>query len=38
MKVFAFLPAKGNSERVQNKNYRYLAGERLFIHGLKKTP
>lgn len=36
MKVFAFLPAKGNSERVESKNYRYLAGERLYIHGLKK--
>lgn len=36
MKVYAFLPAKGNSERVESKNYRYLAGERLYIHGLKK--
>ena len=36
MKVYAFLPAKGNSERVLNKNQQILAGEKLYIHGLKK--
>lgn len=36
MKVYAFLPAKGNSERVSSKNYQYLSGERLYIRGLKK--
>lgn len=36
MKVYAFLPAKGNSERITSKNYQYLAGERLYIRGLKK--
>lgn len=35
MVVYAFLPAKGNSERVPSKNHQYLAGERLFIRGLK---
>lgn len=36
MKVYAFLPAKGNSERIKSKNNRYLSGEKLFIRGLKK--
>lgn len=36
MKVFAFVPAKGNSERVKNKNMGYLDGERLYIRALKK--
>ncbi|MFA9394507.1 MAG: cytidylyltransferase domain-containing protein [Halodesulfovibrio sp.] len=36
MKVYAFLPAKGNSERISSKNNRFLSGERLFIRGLKK--
>ncbi|MDR1554831.1 MAG: hypothetical protein LBS39_02250 [Campylobacteraceae bacterium] len=35
MKVYAFVPAKGTSERVENKNMRYLDGERLFIRALK---
>lgn len=35
MKVYAFVPAKGHSERVVNKNMRYLDGERLFIRALK---
>lgn len=35
MKVYAFVPAKGTSERVKNKNLRYLDGERLFIRALK---
>ncbi len=36
MKVYAFVPAKGTSERVENKNMRFLDGERLYIHALKK--
>lgn len=36
MKVYAFVPAKGTSERVHNKNIRFLDGERLFIRALKK--
>lgn len=36
MKVVAFLPAKGNSERISNKNVSVLSGEKLFINGLKK--
>lgn len=35
MKVYAFVPAKGNSERIENKNMRFLDGERLFIRALK---
>lgn len=35
MKVYAFVPAKGTSERVENKNMRYLDGERLYIRALK---
>ncbi|MBR1605157.1 MAG: cytidyltransferase [Alphaproteobacteria bacterium] len=35
MKVYAFVPAKGTSERVENKNMRFLDGERLFIRALK---
>jgi regulator of RNase E activity RraA/CMP-N-acetylneuraminic acid synthetase len=35
MKVYAFVPAKGTSERVENKNMRYFDGERLFIKALK---
>ena len=31
MKVYAFVPAKGTSERVENKNLQFLDGERLFI-------
>ena len=35
MKVYAFVPAKGTSERVENKNMRFLNGERLYIKALK---
>ena len=35
MKVYAFVPAKGTSERIENKNMRFLAGERLYIRALK---
>lgn len=36
MKVVAFLPAKGNSERVSNKNIQLLDGKPLFLHTLEK--
>lgn len=36
MKVAAFLPAKGNSDRVKNKNLRLLDGKPLFLHTLEK--
>lgn len=36
MKVYAFIPAKGSSERVLNKNMRFLDGDRLYIRALKK--
>ena len=36
MKVVAFLPAKGHSERVQNKNLKLLCGKPLFLHTLEK--
>lgn len=36
MKVAAFLPAKGSSERVDNKNLRLLDGKPLFLHTLEK--
>ncbi len=35
MKVYAFVPAKGSSERVENKNKRFLDGERLYARALK---
>lgn len=35
MKIYAFLPAKGHSERVTSKNNQILAGEKLYIRGLK---
>lgn len=35
MRVYAFVPAKGTSERVENKNMRFLDGERLYIKALK---
>lgn len=35
MKVYAFVPAKGTSERVESKNMRFLDGERLYIRALK---
>ena len=36
MKVVAFLPAKGNSERIQSKNMKLLDGKPLFLHTLEK--
>lgn len=36
MKVVAFLPAKGSSERVENKNLKLLDGKPLFLHTLEK--
>ena len=35
MRVYAFVPAKGTSDRVTNKNMRFLDGERLYIRALK---
>lgn len=35
MKVYAFVPAKGTSERLANKNMKFLNGERLYIRALK---
>jgi regulator of RNase E activity RraA/CMP-N-acetylneuraminic acid synthetase len=36
MKVVAFLPVKGSSERIENKNIRLLDGKPLFMHTLEK--
>jgi regulator of RNase E activity RraA/CMP-N-acetylneuraminic acid synthetase len=36
MKVAAFLPAKGSSDRIPNKNTMLLDGEPLFLRSLKK--
>jgi len=36
MKVVAFLPAKGSSERIESKNMRLLDGKPLFLHTLEK--
>ncbi|GHU41953.1 hypothetical protein FACS1894190_10670 [Spirochaetia bacterium] len=36
MKVVAFLPVKGTSERIQNKNTALLNGKPLFLHTLEK--
>ena len=36
MKVAAFLPAKGSSMRLENKNLRLLDGKPLFLHMLDK--
>lgn len=36
MKIVAFLPAKGTSSRVENKNVRLLDGKPLFLHTLDK--
>lgn len=36
MKVVAFLPAKGSSERIQNKNTQILDGKPLFLRQLEK--
>ena len=35
-KVAAFLPAKGSSERIPNKNVNLLDGKPLFLHTLEK--
>ncbi len=35
MKVYAFVPAKGTSERIENKNMRFLDGKRLYIRALE---
>lgn len=36
MKVVAFLPVKGTSERIKNKNTTLLNGKPLFLHTLEK--
>lgn len=36
MKIVAFVPAKGSSERVENKNVKLLDGKPLFLHTLEK--
>ena len=36
MKIVAFLPAKGSSSRVKNKNLQLLDGKPLFLHTLEK--
>ncbi len=36
MKVVAFLPAKGTSSRIENKNFKLLDGKPLFLHTLEK--
>ena len=36
MKIAAFLPAKGSSNRIPNKNTMLLDGEALFLRSLKK--
>lgn len=36
MKIVAFIPAKGNSSRIENKNLRLLDGKPLFLHMLDK--
>ncbi len=36
MKIAAFLPAKGSSNRIPNKNTMLLDGEPLFLRSLKK--
>lgn len=36
MKVVAFLPAKGTSSRIENKNIKLLDGKPLFLHTLEK--
>lgn len=36
MKIAAFLPAKGSSDRIPNKNTMLLDGEALFLRSLKK--
>ena len=36
MKIAAFLPAKGTSERIESKNMKLLNGKPLFLHTLEK--
>lgn len=36
MKIVAFLPAKGTSSRIENKNVKLLDGKPLFLHTLEK--
>ena len=36
LKVVAFLPAKGTSERIESKNMKILNGKPLFLHTLEK--
>lgn len=36
MKTIAFLPAKGSSDRIGNKNVRLLDGKPLFLHSIDK--
>ena len=36
MKIVAFLPAKGSSERIESKNVKLLDGKPLFLHTLEK--
>lgn len=36
MKVVAFLPVKGSSERIESKNTKLLDGKPLFLHTLEK--
>jgi CMP-N-acetylneuraminic acid synthetase/regulator of RNase E activity RraA len=36
MKVVAFLPVKGKSNRIENKNIKLLDGKPLFLHTLEK--
>ena len=36
MKVAAFLPAKGTSQRIESKNLKLLNGKPLFLHTLEK--
>jgi regulator of RNase E activity RraA/CMP-N-acetylneuraminic acid synthetase len=36
MKIVAFLPAKGSSERIENKNTKILDGKPLFLRQLEK--
>lgn len=36
MKIAAFLPAKGTSERIESKNMKLLNGKPLFLHTLDK--
>lgn len=36
MKVVAFLPAKGTSERIESKNAKFICGKPLFVHTLEK--